>query len=155
VTRQYESLGLAALELLAGWRGRRGWGWRRMSGAGDGSGRLSSRDRRRRTSSRGLQQRRREARDLKQGRLLQVDGIARHAAAAGRGRADAQGRRRVGAVPARRGRGRGGGGAVGSEGPERERACERDQRESVHVIAHPYSDLGHTAKIFYFFLFSN
>jgi len=151
VTRQYESLGLAALELLAGWRGRRGWGWRRMSGAGDGSGRLSSRDRRRRTSSRGLQQRRREARDLKQGRLLQVDGIARHAAAAGRGRADAQGRRRGGAGMAHRG----GGGAVGSEGPERERACERDQRESVHVIAHPYSDLGHTAKIFSFFLFSN
>ena len=76
-----------------------------MSGAGDGGGRLSSRDGRRGTSSRGLQQRRREARDLKQGRLLQVDGIARHAAAAGRGRADAQGRRRVGAVPARRGRG--------------------------------------------------
>ena len=42
-------------------------------------------------------------------------------------------------------------GAVGSEGPERERACERDQRESVHVIAHPYSDLGHTAKIFFLF----
>ena len=56
-------------------------------------GRLSSRDGRRGTSSRGLQQRRREARDLQQGRLLQVDGAARHAAAAGRGRADAQGRR--------------------------------------------------------------
>jgi len=93
VTRQYESLGLAALELLAGWRGRRGWGWRRMSGAGDGGGRLSSRDGRRGTSSRGLQQRRREARDLQQGRLLQVDGAARHTVATGRGRDDAQGRR--------------------------------------------------------------
>lgn len=93
MARQYESLGLAALDLLAGWRGRRGCGWRRRSGAGDGGGRLSSRDGRRGTSSRGLQQRRREARDLQQGRLLQVDGAARHAAAAGRGRADAQGRR--------------------------------------------------------------
>jgi len=105
-----------------------------MSGVGDGGGRLSSRDGRRGTSSRGLQQRRREARDLEQGRLLQVDGAARHAAAVGRGRADAQGRQRGGAAPARRDRGRaaaagrggagpahrGGGGAVGSEGPERE-----------------------------------
>ena len=43
VARQYESLGLAALDLLAGWRGRRGCGWRRRSGVGDGGGRLSSR----------------------------------------------------------------------------------------------------------------
>ena len=56
VARQYESLGLEALDLLAGWRGRRGWGWRQRSGAGDGSGRLSSRDGGRHgTSSRGLQ----------------------------------------------------------------------------------------------------
>ena len=97
MARQYESLGLAALDLLAGWRGRRGCGWRRRSGAGDGGGRLSSRDGRRGTYSRGLQQRRREARDLEQGRLLQVDGTARHAVAAGRGGAGAQGRRRGGA----------------------------------------------------------
>ena len=97
-------LGLAALDLLAGWRGRRSYGWCRRSGVGDGGGRLSSRDGRRRTSSRGLQQRRREARDLKQGRLLQVDGIARHAAAAARRRADAQGPGRGGgAAPGRRG----------------------------------------------------
>ena len=96
-----------------------------MSGAGDGGGQLSSRDGRRGTS-RGLQQRRREARDLEQGRLLQVDGAVRNAAAAGRGRADAQPRRRggAGAGPRRRGGAgpahRGGGRAVGSEGPERE-----------------------------------
>ena len=64
-----------------------------MSGVGDGGGRLSSRDGRRGTSSRGLQQRRREVRDLEQGRLLQVDGAGRHSVAMGRGRADAQGRR--------------------------------------------------------------
>ena len=92
MARQYESLGLVALDLLAGWCARRGCGWRQRSGVGDGGGRLSSRDERRGTS-RGLQQRRREARDLQQGWLLQVDGAARHAAAAGRGRADAQGRR--------------------------------------------------------------
>ena len=54
VARQYESLGLAALDLLAGWHGRRGYGWRRRSGAGDGGGWFSSRDGRRGTSSRGL-----------------------------------------------------------------------------------------------------
>ena len=132
VARQYESLGLAALDLLAGWRGRRGCGWRRRSGARDGGGRLSSRDGRHGTSSRGLQQRRREARDLQQGWLLQVDGAARHAAAAGQGQADAQGRRRGGAAPASRG-----GGGVGR--PARrwgasERESERDQRERESVI---------------------
>ena len=106
VARQYESLGLAALDHLVGWRGRRGWGWRRRSSAGDGGGWLSSRDGGRRgTSSRGLQQRRQAARDLQQGRLLQVDSAARHAAAAGQGRSGAQGWRQGGAS----------GAAVGSE----------------------------------------
>ena len=107
-----------------------------MSGVGDGGGRLSSRDGRRGTSSRRLQQRRREVRDLEQGRLLQVDGAARHKAAAGRGRAIEAGPRRrggAGAGPRRQGGAgpahRGGGGAVGSEGPERERARETRERE--------------------------
>ena len=54
---------------------------------------MASEVRHRRRRRAALQQGRWATRDLQQGRLLQVDGAAHHAAAVGRGRADAQGRR--------------------------------------------------------------
>ena len=114
-----------------------------MSGVGDGDGRLSSRDGRRGTSSRGLQQRRREVRDLEQGRLLQVDGAARHKAAAGRGRAVEAGPGQ--GLGGRAGRGRRTGAAAGRWGA-------RDQRESVRERPERERE---RATYFFLFLFSN
>jgi len=109
-----------------------------MSGVGDGDGRLSSRDGRRGTSSRGLQQRRREVRDLEQGRLLQVDGAARHKAAAGRGRAVEAGPGQ--GLGGRAGRGRRTGAAAGRWGArdQRESVRERPERERACHIFFPF-----------------